>query len=119
MRCSRVVSAWLDRAESFGARPELIGDLYEEMAGGRTSGWLVTQLLVLAAATSAARVRACLRTPVGIRCSVIGLGLLAMALVPPGQLLQAWLIVYYLAGMLSLFAHMAAEHQLFQDAPDS
>lgn len=119
MRCSPAVVAWLDRAEAFGIRPELIGDLHEEVARGRSSRWLCGQLLALAGVTAAAWVRDRVHTPCGIRCVVLLLGLVAIAVVPTGQLLQAWLVVYYLAGMLSLFAHMAAaESQLTQDAVD-
>jgi len=119
MRCSRAMVAWLDRAEAFGIRPELIGDLHEAVALGRSSRWLCGQLLALAGVTAAAWVRERLHTPCGIRCAVLGVGLLAMTVVPTAQLLQAWLVVYYLAGMLSLFAHMAAaESQLTQGVAD-
>lgn len=117
MRCSPAVVAWLDRAESFGVRPELIGDLHEEVALGRSSRWLCRQLLALAGVTAAAWLRDRLHTPCGIRCAMLGLGLLAMTLVPTARLLQAWLVVYYLAGMLSLFAHMAAAQSQFSPHP--
>ena len=119
MRCSPAMVAWLDRAESFGIRPELIGDLHEEVALGRSNRWLCGQLLALAGVAASAWVRDRLHTPGGIRCLVLGLALLAIAMVPAGRLLQAWLVVYYLAGMLSLFAHMAAaENELLPDTGD-
>jgi hypothetical protein len=119
MRCSPAMVAWIDRAESFGVRPELIGDLHEEVGLGRSGWWLCGQLLALAGVTAVAWVRDRLQTPRGVRCLVVGLALLAIAMVPAGQLLQAWLVVYYLAGMLSLFAHMvAAETQLLPDSVD-
>ncbi len=119
MRCSRTEVSWLDRAESWGIRPELIGDLHEEVLRGRSRAWLVRQLLSTVLVAGTVLVRDRVQTPSGIRDVVLGLGLLATTIVPTGQLLQTWLVVYYLAGMLSLFAHMAAaEPHLTRDVAE-
>ncbi len=120
MRCSRAVLAWLDRAESWGIRSELIGDLHEELARGRSTAWLYGQLLSAASHTGSMWIRGKLETPSGIRCAMVGLGLLALAVVPPGRLIQAWLSLYYLTGMLSLFAHMtSADVELSRDEAEN
>ncbi len=119
MRCSRTVVGWLDRAESWGVRPELIGDLHEEVLRGRSQAWLCGQLLSTVLVAGTVLVRDRVQTPSGIRDGVLGLAVLATVIVPTRQLLQTWLVVYYLAGMLSLFAHMAAsEPHLTRDVAD-
>jgi hypothetical protein len=112
MVCSRLALRLLARADASGTREALIGDLLEEIAGGRSRWWLWQQLigvygLALAAhARHQARLRPCV---VALGLSVLLLGGISIASV--GSVLEAWLGFYLVAGTLSLFAHMAARAQ--------
>ena len=108
MRRSQWVDTCLACAESFGLREDVLGDLHEEMAREQSAAWLCGQLLAIAAHAFQARVREGIRTQLGICCIVFGSGLVGSSVVPLDQLLQAWLVFYYVTGMLSLFAHMAS-----------
>jgi hypothetical protein len=119
MRRSEWVAAWLDRAESCGVRQDVIGDLHEEMGRGKSCTWLCRQLLAIAAHATRARVGEGLRTRFGICCVVSLSGLIAWSVVPAGELLTAWLVIYYASGVLSLLGHMTfASEEVTSEAID-
>ena len=92
-----------------GAREELVGDLIEEIAHGRSRTWVCRQLVALYAYALFGRLRSrATLSPRGIAL-VLALVLFAgVAIAPPKVVLAVWLGFYYIAGTLSLFAHMAA-----------
>ena len=94
--------------ESLGVRDELIGDLVEEIARGRSRWWVYRQVAGVygLAAVSRFRVRRRL-TPLPIALGLAALLTTAARIAPMANVLEIWLGVYYAAGMLSLFAHMA------------
>ena len=94
---------------SFGVRDELIGDVLEEIAGGRSHLWVCQQLvgLYLFAFMSRVRTRARL-TPQAIALAMGVTLLVAASIAPARAVLAVWLGFYYGMGTLSLFAHMAS-----------
>lgn len=109
MPCSRFVLRLLAYGQSCGIREELVGDLLEEIDRGRSRGWLCRQVIALCgwALVGHLRHRANV-TPHGVAL-VLGAVLLAgVSMTSVSRVLEAWLVLYYATGMLSLFAHMAA-----------
>ena len=107
MRCSGLALRLLARAETAGTREALIGDLLEEMSGGRSGWWLCRQLIGLYGSAIAAQARHRARlTPcaVAVALGTVLLGCVSVASV--NRVLEAWLGLYLVAGTLSLFAHM-------------
>ena len=94
---------------AFGVREELIGDVLEEIARGRSQVWVWQQLIGLYGFAFMTRVRDRARlTPHAIALAM-GVVLVAAASVAPARaVLAAWLGFYYAMGTLSLFAHMAS-----------
>ena len=109
MNRPRLALRLLAYADTAGVRDELVGDVLEEMAHGRSQVWVCQQLIGLYGLAVAARLRARARlTP---HLVVLGLGGLIVAsasIAAIGTVLLAWLSLYLVAGTLSLFAHMAA-----------
>jgi hypothetical protein len=105
---SRHLNLVLHHLEACGVHEEIVGDILEEMSAGRSTAWLYQQLLALCRQSLTRHVRQRVATPRGISCLLILLGLLTVSLVPFQRLIQVWLVVYYVFGMASLFAHMAA-----------
>jgi hypothetical protein len=99
----------LARADRFGTREALVGDLLEELAGGRSRLWLYQQLIGLYGEAIAAQARHHARLSpcvIALALSVVFLG--GASVVSFGSVLEAWLVFYLIAGTLSLFAHMMA-----------
>jgi hypothetical protein len=96
-------------ADSFGAAEELIGDLLEEIASGRSQLWVCQQLIGLygCAFTKCVRTRARL-TPQTVALAFCALLLAGVSIGSVSSVLEAWLGFYAVAGTLSLFAHMAS-----------
>lgn len=109
MRCPRFARRLVAHGESFGAREELIGDLLEEIGRGRSQWWVCQQLIALYgfAFTTHVRNRARL-TPQAIALALCVVLLAAVSMASVSSVLEAWLGFYYVAGTLSLFAHMAS-----------
>jgi hypothetical protein len=109
MRGPRFARRLVARGDSFGAREELIGDLLEEIARGRSHWWVCQQLIAVygLAFTTHVRNRARL-TPHAIALALCVAMLAAVSIASVSSVLEAWLGVYYVAGTLSLFAHMAS-----------
>ena len=109
MPCPRFALRLLAYADAFGAGEELIGDVLEEIARGRSRWWLCQQLIGLYGLTfmTQARDRARL-TPQAVAIA-LGVVLLAgVSFAPFSRVLEAWLGFYCVTGTLSLFAHMAS-----------
>jgi hypothetical protein len=112
MTCSRFALRLLARADAAGLPEALIGDVLEELAGGRSGWWLCRQMIGLyrLALVAYARRRARL-TPFAI---AVALGAVLLGGVSIGSfngVLEAWLGFYLVAGTLSLFAHMMSRAQ--------
>jgi hypothetical protein len=96
-------------ADSFGAAEELVGDLLEEIARGRSQLWVYQQVIGLygCAFTKCVRTRARL-TPQTVALAFCALLLAGVSIGSVSSVLEAWLGFYVVAGTLSLFAHMAS-----------
>jgi len=109
MRGPRLALRLLAHGDSLGAREELLGDLLEEIARGRSQWWVWQQLIGLygLAFTTHLRNRARL-TPQAVALAVSAVLITAVSVASVTRVLEAWLGVYYVAGTLSLFAHMVS-----------
>ncbi len=103
----------LARADRFGTREALVGDLLEEFASGRSRLWLYQQLIGLYGVAVVAQARHHARLSpfaVALALSVVLLG--GVSIGWAGIVLEAWLGFYLMTGTLSLFAHMMARAQV-------
>ena len=109
MRCPRIALRLLARTGPFDLREELVGDLVEEIARGRSHAWVCQQLIGLYgfALIKSVRHRARL-TPYAIALAMCVVLLVAATIASARAVLAAWLGFYYVMGTLSLFAHMAS-----------
>jgi hypothetical protein len=107
MSMARFARWLLTRTSAAGAREALVGDLMEEIAHGRSSWWVLRELAGLYGFGFAAQARDSLRlTPLVV---ALALGLLlvgAASIASLEQVVETWTSVYYLAGTVSLFAHV-------------
>ena len=107
MAMARFAHWFLTRTSAAGAREALIGDLMEEIAHGRSSWWVLQELVGLYGFGFVAQARDSVRiTPLVV---ALALGLLlvgAASIVSLEQVVETWTSVYYLAGTASLFAHV-------------
>jgi hypothetical protein len=104
----RVALRLLARAHSAGVKEELIGDLIEEISDGRSQLWVWGQLAAVYGFAAIGYVRSHFRlTPPMIALSLAALLAAFAAFGSAGGAIVAWLGFYYVAGMASLFAHMA------------
>jgi hypothetical protein len=103
----RIALRLLARAQSVGVKEELVGDLIEEISGGRSQLWVWRQLTALYGFAAIGYVRSNFRlTPPMIVLSLSALLLAFAAFGSAGGAIEAWLGFYYVAGTASLFAHM-------------
>ena len=97
----------LTRTSAAGAPDALVGDLMEEIARGRSSWWVLQELVGLYGFGFVAQARKSVRiTPLVV---ALALGLLlvgAASIASLEQVVETWTSVYYLAGTASLFAHV-------------
>ena len=113
MVCSRFALRLLARADPFGTRQALIGDLLEEISLGRSRWWLYQQLIGLYGFALAAHARHHARLRPSVVAVALGAVLLGgLSIAPAGSVMIAWLGFYLVMGTLSLFAHMAARAQV-------
>ncbi len=109
MICRRVALRLLARAHSSGVKEELIGDLMEEISGGRSQLWVWRQLTALYGFAMIGHIRNNARlTPPMIALALCALLVAGAAFGSAGGVIEAWLGFYYVAGTASLFAHMAS-----------
>ena len=113
MVCSRIALRLLVLADGSGSREALIGDLLEEISGGRSRLWLCQQLIGLYGLALAAHARHHARlTPCAIAVTLGAVLLAGVAIASIGSVIEAWLGFYLVAGTLSLFAHMVCRAQV-------
>lgn len=106
---SRIALRLVAHGGALGVREELIGDLLEEIARGRTQAWLCQQLIGLYGYALMSGVRRRTRlTPPLIACAMGLVMVIAASIASARTVLMMWLGFYYVTGMLSLFAHMAS-----------
>jgi hypothetical protein len=107
MDCPRFALKLLAYADASGTRDALIGDLLEEVAGGRSRWWLYHQLIGLFGVTLVAHVREHARpTPHVVALSLCVMLLGGISIASLSRVLETWLGFYLFAGTVSLFAHM-------------
>lgn len=104
---SPLVLTLLCHLESCGMREDIVGDLVEEVARGRSPAWVCRQLVPLCGLTLVDQCRRRAGTPRGIALVLCGTALGALSIVPAGRVVEAWLVLYCVSGTASLFAHMA------------
>ena len=103
----RIALRLLARADSVGVKEELIGDLIEEISGGRSQLWVWRELTAVYGFAAIGYVRSNFRlTPPMIVLSLTALLGAFAAFGSAGRAIEAWLGFYYVAGTASLFAHM-------------
>jgi hypothetical protein len=102
------LARWLlTKADASGAREALVGDLLEELARGQSFRWVCEQVIGLYGMALVAHAKRYVQlTPllVALTLSIVLLG--GLSIVPLEQVVQTWMSVYYVAGTLSLFAHV-------------
>lgn len=112
---SRLVLTLLERAESYGVREEIVGDLLEEIARGRSRCWICCQLLALSGSMTIDRLRRARVTPPGVSLVLSIFFMVGLRVSSAARVLEVWLVLYYVSGMLSLFAHMMSGTRLPKD----
>lgn len=109
MAGSRLALRLAAHGSAFGIREELIGDLLEETARGRSKLWLCHQLIGVCGLAATAQLRRRARLTPHVIALVVAVMLVAAASIASARVVLAmWLGVYYVAGTLSLFAEMAS-----------
>ena len=108
MSTPRLAIRLMAYGDAFGVREELVGDLLEEIARGRSQSWVCQQLIGMYAWACVTHLRQRARlTPHGVALALCAALLVSVSIASASRVLAAWLAFYYIAGMLSLFAHMA------------
>ncbi|PYR46744.1 MAG: hypothetical protein DMF89_21065 [Acidobacteria bacterium] len=105
----RLALRLLSHSDALGVRDDLVGDVLEESANGRSRLWVWQQLIGLFGLVFMRGVRRRVRltvSAVALACCVVLLAGASIASV--NSLVEAWLGFYYVAGTVSLFAHMSA-----------
>jgi hypothetical protein len=107
MACKRLALWLLTRTHAPGTRDALVGDLLEEIARGRSRAWVCRELLGFYGAALAANVRAQARVTPFLVTAALSLILLGGASIASLEnVVETWASVYYVAGTVSLFAHV-------------
>ena len=97
----------LARAQVPGVHEALIGDLIEEIGRGRSPIWIVQELIGLYGLAVLAYARRTVRVTqplVSLAVGVILIGAASIASIE--RVVETWTSVYYIAGTISLFAHV-------------
>ena len=107
MAMARVARWLLTRTSAASAAEALIGDLMEEIARGRSSWWVLQQMVGLYGFGFIAQARGSFRVTPLVVALAVGLLLVGAASIASlEQVVATWTSVYYLAGTVSLFAHV-------------
>ena len=107
MAMARLAHWLLTRTSAAGAPDALVGDLMEEIAHGRSSWWVLQELVGLYGFGFVAQARKSVRITPLVVALALGLLLVGAASVTSlEQVVETWTSVYYLAGTVSLFAHV-------------
>lgn len=97
----------LARAQGTGVHEALIGDLMEEFERGRSQVWVFQQLLGLYGLAAVAYGRRSVRVTQPLVSLAVGVILIAAAWIASiERVVETWTSVYYIAGTISLFAHV-------------
>ena len=107
MACTRLALWLLTRTNAAGTRDALVGDLLEEMARGRSRVWVCQELLGFYGIALVAHARTKARVTPSLVALVLGVVMLGGASIASlEEVVETWASVYYVAGTLSLFAHV-------------
>ena len=103
----RLLTNILAKTSAAGAQEALVGDLMEEIARGRSSWWILQELVGLYGFGFVAQARDSVRVTPLVVALTLGLLLVGAASIASlEQVVETWTSVYYLAGTVSLFAHV-------------
>ena len=107
MAVTRFAQWALTRTSAAGAPEALVGDLMEEIVHGRSSWWVCREVAGFYGLALAAQARESVRiTPLFVAL-VLGLVLAGgVSIASIEQVIETWTSVYYIAGTVSLFAHV-------------
>jgi hypothetical protein len=107
MTVTRFAQWLLSRTGAAGTREALVGDLMEEIAHGRSWLWVCRELAGLYSFALMAHARESVRITPLLVALVLGVVLAGGAsLASLEQVVETWTSVYYIAGTVSLFAHV-------------
>jgi hypothetical protein len=101
-------------------REALVGDLMEEIAHGRSSWWVCQELAGLYGFAFLARARQTIRiTPLVVALALAAALFGGASIASPHYVyvFQAWMLVYYVAGTVSLFAHVMSRSRTTRTLP--
>ena len=97
----------LARAQAPGVHEALIGDLIEEIGRGRSPVWIVQELIGLCGLAVLAYARRTVRVTQPLVSLGVGVILIGAAWIASiERVVETWTSVYYIAGTISLFAHV-------------
>ena len=107
MALTRFAQWFLTKTSAPGTRDALVGDLMEEIAHGRSSLWVCRELVGFYGFALMAHARESVRITPLLVALVLALVLAGGASVSSlEQAVETWTSVYYIAGTVSLFAHV-------------
>ena len=107
MAVTRFAQWLLMKTSSAGSREALVGDLMEEIAHGRSSSWVCRELVGFYGLALVAQARDSVRVTPLLVALVVGLVLVGgVSITSLEQVVETWTSVYYIAGTVSLFAHV-------------
>jgi hypothetical protein len=109
MAVTRFAQWLLTRTSAGGTRDALAGDLLEELARGRSSWWACQELVGFYGLAAVTQTRENVRVTPLLVALVLGLVLAGgTSITSFEQMVETWTSVYYIAGMVSLFAHVVS-----------
>ena len=107
MASTRLARWLLTRTNVPGTRDALVGDLLEEIARGHSRWWVCQELLGFYGIALVARARTKARVTPFLVALMLGLVLIGGASIGSFEnVVETWASVYYVAGTMSLFAHV-------------
>jgi hypothetical protein len=99
----------LARSQPPGVHDPLVGDLIEEIGRGRSPLWIVQELIGLYGLALLAYARRTVRVTQPLVSLAVGVILVGAAwLASIERVVETWTSVYYIAGTISLFAHVVS-----------
>ena len=118
MTMARFARWLLTRTSAAGTQDALIGDLMEEIAHGRSWRWVVQELVGLYGFAVLAQARESVRITPLLVALVVGVVLAGGASIASlEQVVETWTSVYYIAGTVSLFAHVMSRSTVSRTLP--
>ena len=107
MAVTRFAQWLLMKTSAAGSQEALVGDLMEEIAHGRSSSWVCRELVGFYGLALVAQARDSVRVTPLLVALVVGLVLVGgVSIASLEQVVETWTSVYYIAGTVSLFAHV-------------